>query len=124
MSEILVVDDEEGVLAVLKRVLELLMPGYDISTATNGLTAWQQLQQRSFDLLLTDQNMPGMTGLELAQQIRDRLPELPIVLMSGVTDSHIEAEAQKLGLVGFLSKPFSVQQLREMLESTMIPVQA
>lgn len=54
MSGILVVDDEEGVLAVLNRILELLMPGYDISTATNGLMAWQQLQQRSFDLLLTD----------------------------------------------------------------------
>ncbi|MBE7549581.1 MAG: response regulator [Anaerolineales bacterium] len=121
MSGILVVDDEEGILTVLNRILELLMPGYDISTATNGLTAWQQLQQRSFDLLLTDQYMPGMTGLELAQQVRDKLPELPIVLMSGITDGHIEAEAQKLGLVGFLSKPFSVHQLRELLESILIP---
>lgn len=121
MSGILVVDDEEGVLAVLNRILELLMPGYDISTATNGLMAWQQLQQRSFDLLLTDQHMPGMTGLELAQQVRDKSPELPIILMSGITDSHIEAEAQKLGIVGFLSKPFSVHQLRELLESILIP---
>lgn len=121
MSGILVVDDEEGVLSVLNRILELLMPGYDISTATNGLTAWQQLQQRSFDLLLTDQHMPGMTGLELAQQVRNRSPELPIVLMSGGGDSHIEAEAQKLGLVGFLSKPFSVHQLRELLESILVP---
>lgn len=121
MSGILVVDDEEGVLAVLNRILELLMPGYDISTATNGLMAWQQLQQRSFDLLLTDQHMPGMTGLELAQQVRDKSPALPIILMSGITDNHIEAEVQKLGLVGFLSKPFSVHQLRELLESILIP---
>lgn len=121
MSGILVVDDEEGVLAVLNRVLELLMPGYNISTARNGLAAWQQLQQHSFDLLLTDHHMPGMTGLELAQQVRDCLPELPIVLMSGGDDSDIEAKAQKLGLVGFLAKPFSVHQLRELLESILVP---
>jgi CheY-like chemotaxis protein len=121
MSGILIVDDEEGVLTVLNRVLELLMPGYDISTATNGFTAWEQLQQHSFDLLLTDHHMPGMTGLELAQQARDSSPDLPIVLMSGGGESEIEARAQKLGLVGFLSKPFSVHQLRELLESILVP---
>ena len=122
MSGILIVDDEEGVLAVLNRILELLMPGYDISTARNGLAAWQQLQQHSFDLLLTDHHMPGMTGLELAQQARDRLPELPIVLMSGGSDSDIEVKAQKLGLVSFLAKPFSVHQLRDLLETILVPV--
>lgn len=121
MSGILIVDDEENVLSVLHRIFELLMPGCNISTATNGLAAWQQVQQYSFDLVLTDHNMPGMTGLELAQQVHHRTPELPIVLMSGNGDHEIEAKVQNLGLAAFLSKPFSIHQLRDLLETVLVP---
>lgn len=121
MSGILIVDDEESVLSVLHRIFELLMPGCTISTAKNGPAAWQELQQHSFDLLITDHNMPGMTGLELAQQAQSQTPNLRIVLMSGSSDSEIEAKARKMGLTAFLSKPFSIHQLRDLLETILVP---
>lgn len=118
MSGILIVDDEEGILQVLSRTLNLLKPGCRVSTANNGMLAWQQLQSNTFDLVLTDHHMPGLTGLELAQQAHDRSPDLPIVLMSGGNENdRLQAEVEKLGLAGFLSKPFSICQLQYLLEA-------
>jgi YesN/AraC family two-component response regulator len=120
MSGILIVDDEEGILMILRRILTALRPGCAIKTANNGLVAWQELQNDSFDLLLTDYYMPGLTGLELAQQVQNKSPDLPIVLMSGGGESDkMQGEAQRLGLAGFLAKPFSVCQLRSLLETTV-----
>ena len=120
MAGILIVDDEEGILAILSRILTALRPGWAIKTANNGLAAWQQMQHHTFDLVLTDYHMPGLTGLELAQQVHDKSPDLPVVLMSGDgRNDEMWAEAQNLELAGFLSKPFSVSQLRHLLEAVV-----
>src|SRR5437588_11008752 len=79
---ILCVDDEENPLILRKLVLE--KAGYEVVTASSGRKALEILQSQSVHLVLSDLLMPGMAGTELARQIKDRHPKLPVILVSGV----------------------------------------
>lgn len=86
-ERILLVDDEAAVRRVTKRALERL--GYVVVEAPDGLTAWEAFQQApdSVDLILTDLTMPGLTGEVLAQRIRKERQDMPIILISGYSES-------------------------------------
>ena len=95
---ILCVDDEENQLAVRKLVLE--SKGYAVLTAASGQQALGLLAQHQVDLVLSDHLMPGLTGAELARQIKAQMPELPVILISAVNE--IPADAANADL--FMSK--------------------
>ena len=95
---ILCVDDEENQLAVRKLVLE--SKGYAVLTAPSGQQALVLLTQHPVDLVLSDHLMPGLTGAELARQIKGQKPELPVILISAVNE--IPADAANADL--FMSK--------------------
>jgi CheY-like chemotaxis protein len=95
---ILCVDDEENQLAVRKLVLE--SKGYAVLTAPSGQQALALLAQHPVDLVLSDHLMPGLTGAELARQIKAQKPELPVILISAVNE--IPADASYADL--FMSK--------------------
>ena len=95
---ILCVDDEENQLAVRKLVLE--SKGYAVLTAASGQQALGLLAQHPVDLVLSDHLMPGLTGAELARQIKAQMPELPVILISAVNE--IPADAANADL--FMSK--------------------
>ena len=81
---ILCVDDEEKPLVLRKLVLQ--KAGYDVVTANSAKEALDLARSRKLDLALSDHLMPGMSGVELAQQIKARYPTLPVVLLSGVNE--------------------------------------
>ncbi len=95
---ILCVDDEENQLAVRKLVLE--SKGYAVLTAPSGQQALVLLAQHPVDLVLSDHLMPGLTGAELARQLKALKPELPVILISAVNE--IPADAAYADL--FMSK--------------------
>ena len=95
---ILCIDDEENQLAVRKLVLE--SKGYAVLTAASGQQALGLLAQHQVDLVLSDHLMPGLTGAELARQIKAQKPELPVILISAVNE--IPADAAYADL--FMSK--------------------
>jgi CheY-like chemotaxis protein len=95
---ILCVDDEENQLAVRKLVLE--SKGYEVLTAASGQQALGLLAQHQVDLVLSDHLMPGLTGAELARQIKARQPELPVILISAVNEVPVDAAYADL----FMSK--------------------
>jgi CheY-like chemotaxis protein len=95
---ILCVDDEENQLAVRKLVLE--SEGYAVLTAASGQQALDLLEQHQVDLVLSDHLMPGLTGAELARQIKVLKPDLPVILISAVNE--IPADASNADL--FMSK--------------------
>ena len=95
---ILCVDDEENQLAVRKLVLE--SKGYSVLTAVSGQHALALLAEHQVDLVLSDHLMPGLTGTELARQIKVQMPELPVILISAVNE--IPADAAYADL--FMSK--------------------
>src|SRR5260370_22451178 len=81
---ILCVDDEEIPRTFRKLILE--RQGYEVVTASSGEQALEALSGRRFDLILTDQMMPGMVGTELTKRIKSSIPNLPVVLISGVNE--------------------------------------
>ncbi len=79
-GRILCIDDEE--LGLLVRKMTLEAEGYDVTIASDGASGLQLFETQSFDLVLLDHSMPGMNGGQVAQQLRQRSPETPIVLLS------------------------------------------
>jgi CheY-like chemotaxis protein len=82
---ILVVDDDPSIREIMTRVLEVI--GYDVSTAEDGLDALLQLRRMTPDVIISDLNMPQMSGFEFLSVVRRRFPEIPVVAVSGAYES-------------------------------------
>jgi CheY-like chemotaxis protein len=95
---ILCVDDEPNSLVLRKLVLQ--KAGYEVVTASSAILALDVLASRQVDLVLSDQLMPGLTGTELARQVKTRWPSLPVILISGVNEIPPDAAIADL----FMSK--------------------
>lgn len=95
---ILCVDDEPNALILRKLVLQ--KAGYDVITAISAVQALDVLTTQKVDLVLSDQLMPGQTGTELTRQIKNKWPNIPVILLSGVNEIPPDAEVADL----FLSK--------------------
>ncbi len=109
---ILIVDDEPAQRQLLNAALN---KEYDVVPAATGIEATQLLSQQSFDLVITDQRMPGMSGIELIRWIRERMPEIPIVVLTAHGSVETAVEAMKLGAQEYLTKPLrNPDELRHM----------
>jgi CheY-like chemotaxis protein len=119
-ERILFVDDEKSVAYVGKKLLEHL--GYEVTALTDSDMALVEFREQpdNFDLIITDMTMPKMTGVQLAQEMRQCRPDLPIILCSGYSDSITAEDAKNQGFQGYLPKPFRsaklAQTVREALE--------
>ncbi len=102
---ILVVDDEAMVRSVLRRLLALR--GHEVLEAASGAEALDLVSERPFDLVITDQGMPGMSGREFAGELRRRGASLPVILLSG--DTHTGSPDEVVGAV--LAKPFHIDEV-------------
>lgn len=108
---VLVVEDEDMVRAVAERALT--RQGYSVVTAEDGEIALDIVAERKdFDLILSDVVMPGMDGPAMARELRETLPHIPILFMSGYAEEQLRKSID-IERVHFLPKPFSVQQLAE-----------
>ena len=111
----LVVDDEPAVLAVMCALLE--HEGLSTIAFHDGEEALEHFRQDpgAFDMVLTDQTMPRMTGVELIRRIHELRPELPVILCTGFSDSVSEENAPDFGITAFLRKPVELGTLRQVL---------
>jgi CheY-like chemotaxis protein len=111
-GRVLVVDDDDAVLDVIARTLTRL--GYGVRSFTSGLEALASFLAApdDFDLILTDQVMPGLTGLELVELIREVRPDVPAVLTTGRVDLVPPEDLGRLGCA-LLPKPATSSQLDE-----------
>ena len=111
--KILLVDDEALALARLKRMLNTL--GYeDIVESDNAQNALEVIKENNFDLVFLDINMPGTNGLELGYELRYQQEDLAIIFQTAY-DEHA-LKAFDIGAVGYLVKPFSIEQLQTSIE--------
>ena len=104
-GHILVVDDEESVAAYVAELMR--MAGYEVTIKTDSLEALALFRKnpQSFDIVITDQTMPDMTGAELAKNILQLRPDIPIILCTGFSEQINEQSAKLLGIQRFLLKP-------------------
>lgn len=104
MPRVLVVDDEVSILDTLQILLR--GEGFEVATAKSGREALERFEETSPDVVLTDIRMPGVTGLDLLAQIRERDPETPVILMTAQASLQSAVQAVNQGAFYYLQKPF------------------
>ncbi len=109
METILIVDDEKHYPMILGQVLE--EEGYASLTATSGMEALDILNSQLIDLVLTDVKMPGMTGIDLLEKIKQIKPDLPVIIMTAFGSVEKAVEAMHKGAYTFILKPFENEAL-------------
>jgi len=110
-ESILFVDDEETLVMVAKEVLEHL--GYKVVASTRSLEALEifRSQPEQFDLVITDQTMPGITGGEFAERLMEVRPDIPIIICTGYSPTMTLEKARSLGIREFIMKPIVLREL-------------
>jgi CheY-like chemotaxis protein len=116
-AKILVVDDSEEVREVLRELLS--RHGHTVVTCPDGESGVVELETRSFDLAMLDLGLPGMSGLEVAQRLKLRWPSTPVALMTGYGDRMGPDDAKSGDVAFVLAKPFSLDQLRSVVEHAL-----
>ena len=109
VRKVLVVDDDPVVAKSFDRVLA--GKGYAVITAASGQEALNKLETEDYDVVFTDIKMPGMSGLEMAEQVKANRPWLPVVIVTGYGSPDNEARAEAAGVSGFLRKPLSPEMI-------------
>jgi DNA-binding NtrC family response regulator len=107
--KILVVDDERIVLDSCRRVLEA--DGFKVLLVPSTDKALEAMKTEDFDLLLVDVKMPERDGIYLMREVKEKWPDIPIIVMSGYDTAETIAEAAKVGAATFIAKPFTPDEL-------------
>src|SRR5205085_10989548 len=98
-GHILVADDDAPTRELLRTVLE--EEGYEISEAGSGQEAFEAIKAGAYDLVLLDMRMPGMTGMEVLKQLREKQGEVPVILMTAHGSPNTAIQASSLGAYGY-----------------------
>jgi len=114
---ILIVDDERGILAALQRTLR--REGYEILTAGSAAAALRLLDEQPIDLVLSDQKMPGSSGLAILREAARRRPEAARLLITGWPDEVPAAELRRLGIRALIPKPWDAETLKKALRDAL-----
>ena len=110
---VLIVDDEKNILLTMSQSLEALQ--LETDTATNGEEALAKLEEKDFVLILLDIRMPGMDGMEVLRKVREIRPDIGVIMITAYGTIELAVEAIKLGAVDFIQKPFSPEEIRELV---------
>ena len=110
-ARVLIVDDESVVRTIASRILA--RAGYSVLTASDGVEGVEMVRAhgQTISVVVLDVLMPRLGGIEAMRQMREMLPELPIVLSSGFTGENTRAQLAALDRVGFLAKPYRIDDL-------------
>ncbi len=114
-QSILIVDDEEIIRDLLAEVLE----DYTVSLAADGREAIDILKERKFDLVITDLRMPNVPGEEVVKYARETYPEIGVIVISAYSSLHTVSQSITNGACAFLSKPFSIKELMQTVETAL-----
>ncbi len=116
-ARVLVVDDERS----MREFLEIFLrsEGYAVRTADGVSAARQELEADEFDVVITDVQMPGGTGLELLRMTQGEAPESVVIVMTAFASTETAIEAMKAGAYDYVTKPFKVDEMRVVLEKAL-----
>jgi response regulator RpfG family c-di-GMP phosphodiesterase len=118
VKKILIVDDEPAICELIKAYLK--KTGYEVASAGNGIDALAIVKSGSIDLVITDIKMPGMSGIELLQKIREYSNTLPVLLATGFPTMETAIEALKAGAYDYIAKPFHFEEIGEKIRRALL----
>jgi DNA-binding NarL/FixJ family response regulator len=116
---VLVVDDHDGILTVLHRLLSEFVPSYEIVPFSDGESALAHAAQRAIPLVFTDYNMPLMSGLELTGALKAATPRMCVVMLTAYDTPDLRRRARACGVDHFLPKPFSFDALEDIVRGAL-----
>lgn len=108
-KRILVADDSQTITTLLRSALE--GAGYEVTTAVDGMDAYEKGRSEDFDLVILDQLMPGLLGLEIIDRWHEEEIDVPVIMLSGVDDDRTVIDSLDKGAVDFVRKPFRLPEL-------------
>ncbi len=115
--KILLIEDDASIVGGLKK--ELQVEGYEVAVSERGDDGLAQAKAQPFDVVITDLKMPGLSGLELVEQLHATKPKLPIILMTAFGTTETAIEATKLGAYDYLLKPFDMAELLDLVAKSV-----
>jgi len=115
---ILVAEDNKGIRDIISRFLEFM--GFEVTLACNGIEAFALFVERSFDLVLTDLQMPAMDRLTLASQIKERSPSTPVILVTGCDRETVRNKTEKGPVDLVIFKPFRLEDLQRTVQGALV----
>jgi len=118
-ERILLVDDEEQIVKMQNEMLKLL--GYHVTPRTSSIETLEafRAQPDKFDLVITDMTMPNMSGAELASELVEIRPDIPIIICTGFSEKMSKERADVLGIKGFLTKPIVRDQIARTIRKVL-----
>lgn len=116
--KILVVDDQMGVRRLLFEAFK--EEGYDVEMAASGHEAITKVKETVPALILMDMKMPGMNGLEALREIRKFNQEISVIMMTAYGELEIVTQAMKLGVKEYITKPFDLNELKQLVQKIVI----
>lgn len=117
MSRILVVDDEESIREFFEIMLK--REGYEVLTASNGREALESLKKQPVDLVISDIQMPELSGMELLNAVRELDPELLFIMITAFGNTETAVEAMKLGAYDYVQKPFKIDEVKIIIRQAL-----
>src|SRR5579863_1198295 len=122
-TSILIVDDSKLARIVVGKAVAAIRPHWERVEAGNAAEALEVLARRDVDVVIVDYNMPGQNGLEFAEELRRRRPEMPIAIATGNVQEEVIARARAAN-AGFVTKPISEATLRPFLEGVLLKLRS
>ena len=117
MKKIVVADDEVRIRMLYDEVLGGL--GYEVHSAKDGNDAWDLFQKHEPDLVILDVKMPEMHGFEVLEKIREKDPEVPVLICSAYPKLGNDPSVLTMGVIGFINKPIDISTLRTEVRRAM-----
>lgn len=114
---ILVVDDEESIREFFEIMLK--REGFEVQTAVNGREALEKLGRHSFDLIISDIQMPEVSGMELLSRVREMDPEMVVLMITAFGNTETAVEAMKLGAYDYIQKPFKIDEIKIVINKAL-----
>ncbi len=115
VKKLMIVDDEETLTFSLYQTFIMAKQDYEVITASSGEEAAAKLADDTFDLVITDISMPGMTGLELLAQIRQMYPQTAVIIMTAYGSEDKKEEALRIGAHHYIEKPFEIKEIKKLV---------
>ena len=117
LGRILVVDDDSDIRQLSTEVL--IHSGYEVDAAADGAAAWEALQSKTFNLLITDHNMPKLTGVELVRKLRSARMALPVILATGILPTQEFTRCPWLQPDATLLKPYTFEEMLRTVKNVL-----
>lgn len=114
----MIIDDEPIVVKRLKRLLE--KDGFMVEAFTRGSIAVEELENKRFDIIITDLKMGRVDGMKILETAREKNPDTKVIIISGITKIEIIEEAFAKGAFGFVIKPFKIEELKKIIKEAVI----